>query len=108
MTDVAAFDFDGTLTDGGSVFDFLAAVVGRKTVLRATVELAPRLARAALAGGTVADRTKEDSSPGCSPAWTPTTSTRWPRSSPSATWPGTYAQKFDGGSTGIEDEATGW
>lgn len=60
MTDVAAFDFDGTLTDGGSVFAFLAAVVGRKTVLRATVELAPRLARAALAGGTVADRTKEE------------------------------------------------
>ena len=30
MTDVAAFDFDGTLTDGGSVFGFLAAVVGRR------------------------------------------------------------------------------
>jgi len=60
VTDVAAFDFDGTLTDGGSVFDFLAAVVGRRPVLRATVELSPRLAQAALAGGTVADRTKEE------------------------------------------------
>ena len=59
MTDVAAFDFDGTLTDGGSVFDFLAAVAGRKTVLRATAGLAPRLAHAALTGGTVADQTKE-------------------------------------------------
>jgi len=60
VTDVAAFDFDGTLTNGGSVFDFLTAVAGRKTVLRATAELAPRLARAALAGGTVADATKEE------------------------------------------------
>jgi phosphatidylglycerophosphatase C len=60
MTDVAAFDFDGTLTDGGSVFDFLTAVAGRRTVLRATAALAPRLAQAALAGGTVADETKEE------------------------------------------------
>jgi len=60
MTDVAAFDFDGTLTDGGSVFDFLTAVVGRRAVLRASVELAPRLARAAVAGGTVADDTKQE------------------------------------------------
>ena len=60
MTDVAAFDFDGTLTNGGSVFDFLAAVAGRRTVLRATSELAPKLAHAALSGGTVADRTKEE------------------------------------------------
>jgi phosphatidylglycerophosphatase C len=60
VTDIAAFDFDGTLTNGGSVFDFLTAVAGRKTVLRATAELAPRLARAALVGGTVADQTKEE------------------------------------------------
>ncbi len=60
MADVAAFDFDGTLTNGGSVFDFLAAVAGRGPVLRASTELAPRLARAALAGGTVADETKEE------------------------------------------------
>jgi phosphatidylglycerophosphatase C len=60
VTDVAAFDFDGTLTNGGSVFGFLAAVAGRRSVLRSAVELAPRLARAALAGGTVADETKEE------------------------------------------------
>lgn len=60
MGDVAAFDFDGTLTNGGSVFDFLAAVSGRQAVLRATAALAPRLAQAALAGGTVADETKQE------------------------------------------------
>ncbi len=60
MADVAAFDFDGTLTSGGSVFDFLTAVVGRDAVLRASAQLAPRLAHAALAGGDVADRTKEE------------------------------------------------
>ncbi len=59
MADVAAFDFDGTLIHGGSVFDFLTAVAGRGTVLRATTELAPRLVKAAVAGGTIADDTKE-------------------------------------------------
>ena len=59
MPDVAAFDFDGTLTEGGSLFDFLAAVTDRATVTAASVALAPRLAHAALAGGDVADRTKE-------------------------------------------------
>jgi phosphatidylglycerophosphatase C len=59
MPDVAAFDFDGTLTSGGSVFGFLSAVSGRRAVLSASVRLAPRLAHAALVGGTVADRTKE-------------------------------------------------
>lgn len=59
MGDVAAFDFDGTLTHGGSVFDFLGAVAGRRAVLEAAVALAPRLAHAALAGGPVADATKE-------------------------------------------------
>lgn len=60
MADVAAFDFDGTLTDGGSVFDFLAAISGRQAVLRASLALAPKLAHAALVGGTVADTTKEE------------------------------------------------
>ncbi len=59
MPDVAAFDFDGTLTNGGSVFDFLAAVAGRRSVLSATLALAPRLAHAALVGGTAADATKQ-------------------------------------------------
>ena len=60
MTDIAAFDFDGTLTNGGSVFSFLVAVRGTVPVAAASVRLAPRLARAALAGGTTADRTKEE------------------------------------------------
>jgi phosphatidylglycerophosphatase C len=59
VPDVAAFDFDGTLTEGGSVLDFLTALRGRRTVLVAVAALAPRLAHGALAGGTVADETKE-------------------------------------------------
>jgi phosphatidylglycerophosphatase C len=59
VADLAAFDFDGTLTEGGSVFDFLSAVAGRRPVLSASVALAPRLAHAALAGGAVADHNKE-------------------------------------------------
>ncbi|HEY4929717.1 MAG TPA: HAD family hydrolase [Acidimicrobiales bacterium] len=60
MPDVAAFDFDGTLTNGGSVFDFLTAVSGRRVVLRASALLAPRLAQAAVAGGSLADETKQE------------------------------------------------
>lgn len=59
MADVAAFDFDGTLTEGGSVFDFLVAVTDRATVTTAAVALAPRLAQAALVGGEVADQAKQ-------------------------------------------------
>jgi len=59
VPDVAAFDFDGTLTTGGSVFGFLSAVSGRRAVVSASVILAPGLAHAALVSGTVADRTKE-------------------------------------------------
>jgi phosphatidylglycerophosphatase C len=57
--DVAAFDFDGTLTTGGSVFGFLAALAGWSTVATASVALAPALAAAALAGGARADGAKE-------------------------------------------------
>lgn len=59
MPDIAAFDFDGTLTTGGSVFDFLSAVTDRRKVASCSLALLPRLAHAALAGGEVADRTKE-------------------------------------------------
>ncbi len=58
MVDVAAFDFDGTLTDRGSVFGFLTAVADRSTVLAAALVLGPRLARAAVAGGAAADDAK--------------------------------------------------
>jgi len=56
---VAAFDLDGTLTDGGSVFTWLAATGGLSTAARASAKMAPRLAWAALKGGTTADSTKE-------------------------------------------------
>jgi phosphatidylglycerophosphatase C len=56
---VAAFDFDGTLTDGGSVYPFLVALRGWWPVWRATARLAPRMVRAALVGGTAADEAKE-------------------------------------------------
>jgi phosphatidylglycerophosphatase C len=58
-TTVAAFDFDGTLTDGGSVFPFFNSLRGFWTVLRSTVWHSPRLLHAALVGGTTADEVKE-------------------------------------------------
>jgi phosphatidylglycerophosphatase C len=59
MPDVAAFDFDGTLTEGGSVFGYLSALRGPEVVVPAALALGPRLIQAAVAGGAVADRTKE-------------------------------------------------
>ena len=59
MPDIAAFDFDGTLTTGGSVFAFLSAVTDRRKVTTAGASLLPPLVHTAIAGGEVADRTKE-------------------------------------------------
>jgi phosphatidylglycerophosphatase C len=59
MPDIAAFDFDGTLTTGGSVFGFLSALTSRRKVATASIGLLPQLAQAAIVGGEVADRTKE-------------------------------------------------
>jgi phosphatidylglycerophosphatase C len=56
---VAAFDFDGTVTRGGSVFPFLVAVRGVLPVATAVVQTLPMLARAALFGGTAADVAKQ-------------------------------------------------
>lgn len=56
---MAAFDFDGTLTDGGSVLPFLVAARGRAPVVAALARDLPLLARGALAGGTAADEAKE-------------------------------------------------
>jgi phosphatidylglycerophosphatase C len=56
---VAAFDFDGTLTRGGSVWQFLSSVCGRGPVISAGIALLPKLLRAALLGGTAADEAKE-------------------------------------------------
>ncbi len=56
---VAAFDFDGTLTHGGSVWQFLVAVQGRRRVVAAGLALLGKLAAAALFGGRYADEAKE-------------------------------------------------
>ncbi len=56
---VAAFDFDGTLTDSGSVFPFLVSLRGTWPVLRAVARLSPELVRAAVTGGHAADHVKE-------------------------------------------------
>jgi HAD superfamily hydrolase (TIGR01490 family) len=56
---VAAFDFDGTLTDGGSVYPFLVALRDHWTVWRTVATMTPALIWAAIAGGTAADDTKE-------------------------------------------------
>ncbi len=56
---VAAFDFDGTLTDSGSAFPFLISLRGPWAVLRAVVPLVPALLRAAVTGGVAADHVKE-------------------------------------------------
>ncbi len=56
---VAAFDFDGTLTDSGSVFPFLVSLRGLWPVLRAVVRHSPGLIRAAVMGGAAADEVKE-------------------------------------------------
>jgi phosphatidylglycerophosphatase C len=59
MPDVAAFDFDGTLIRGGSVFGFLCEVSGRRKAVLAAAAILPRLAYAAVVGGGAADRSKE-------------------------------------------------
>jgi HAD superfamily hydrolase (TIGR01490 family) len=56
---VAAFDFDGTLTSGGSVLPFLVAVRGFWPVFRAVFALSPKLLHSALVGGAAADAAKE-------------------------------------------------
>lgn len=56
---VAAFDFDGTLTRGGSVFKFLVAVKGLLPVVGVAITMLPRLVKAAIFGGVTADETKE-------------------------------------------------
>jgi len=56
---VAAFDFDGTLTTGGSVVPFLSSVRGPLVVARAIARDLPALVRSAIMGGTAADEAKE-------------------------------------------------
>jgi len=56
---VAAFDFDGTLTRGGSVVPFLVAVRGPVPVAWAVLRESPGLLKGALVSGSAADRAKE-------------------------------------------------
>lgn len=56
---VAAFDFDGTLTTGGSVFSFLIALRGRAPVVWAVFQTLPKLIKGALLSGVAADVAKE-------------------------------------------------
>lgn len=56
---VAAFDFDGTLTTGGSVVPFLVAVRGPVAVACAIARDLPALVRSAISGGAAADEAKE-------------------------------------------------
>ncbi|MHB1552667.1 MAG: HAD-IB family hydrolase [Acidimicrobiales bacterium] len=56
---VAAFDFDGTLTYGGSVLRFLVKVRGAVPVALAVLGDLPRLVHAAIVGGTASDDAKE-------------------------------------------------
>lgn len=48
---IAAFDFDGTLTYGDTVFPFLLRACGRRTVSRAVARVAPSAGRARLGRG---------------------------------------------------------
>ena len=56
---VAAFDLDGTLTEGGSVFGWLRTVAGTRTAVTAVASMAPSMAAAAIRGGSTADKHKE-------------------------------------------------
>jgi HAD superfamily hydrolase (TIGR01490 family) len=56
---VAAFDLDGTLTEGGSVFHWLRFLAGDLAVLRAAVPLSVPLTIGALRSGHWADDAKE-------------------------------------------------
>ena len=56
---VAAFDLDGTLTEGGSVVRWLSAIAGRSATLGAVLRQSPSLGWGALKSGSRADVAKE-------------------------------------------------
>jgi phosphatidylglycerophosphatase C len=56
---VAAFDLDGTLTEGGSVFAWLRFIAGRSTANRVAFRLAFPLVAGAIRSGESADKAKE-------------------------------------------------
>lgn len=57
---VAAFDLDGTLTEGGSVFLWLRHVAGTSTTYKEALRLAGPLTLGALRSGASADQAKEE------------------------------------------------
>jgi len=56
---VAAFDLDGTLTEGGSVFPWLKSIAGRGRTWRASLSLAIPLTIGAIRSSRWADNAKE-------------------------------------------------
>ena len=58
-TTIAAFDFDGTITRGGSVVPYLLALRGPGPVALALLASLPQLVRAAFVAGSSADSSKE-------------------------------------------------
>jgi len=56
---VAAFDLDGSITEGGSVWRWLRFIAGTRAVLGAAIPLSVALGIGALRSGTWADRAKE-------------------------------------------------
>jgi HAD superfamily hydrolase (TIGR01490 family) len=56
---VAAFDLDGTLTEGGSVWRWLRYLAGTASVMRAAIPLSVPLVVGAIRSGRWADRAKE-------------------------------------------------
>ena len=56
---VAAFDLDGTLTEGGSVFHWLSYIAGRGRTYRCALDLLVPLTVGALLSGSAADQAKE-------------------------------------------------
>jgi len=56
---VAAFDFDGTITQGASTLPFLIRVRGLLPVLYAVARTLPQIVRAGIFSGTAADEAKE-------------------------------------------------
>ena len=56
---LAAFDLDGTLTEGGSVFEWLRFIAGRTTANRAAFALAFPLVMGVIRSGESADNAKE-------------------------------------------------
>jgi hypothetical protein len=103
---VAAFDFDGTLTYGGSVLRFLVRVRGAVPVALAVLRDLPRLAHAAIVGGTASDDAKEALFMRLLAGFPAASWTASVRSSPTRTFAGDCAPTLASASSGIVRKAT--